>query len=76
VAWTSTTGVQWRHTRRSEARDVNLDDGRVGGVDLDSGRVAEVHAEEERGTDVEAVGAASSRTRRRSERTDRCVAEK
>jgi hypothetical protein len=60
---------QWRRIwRRSEAHGVNLDDGRIGGVDLDDGHVVEAHTEEERGTDVEADGAASRRMWRRSRR--------
>jgi hypothetical protein len=50
-------GPQWRwgrtsmaveaHAEEEWARDVNLDNGRAGGVDLDGGRAVEAHAEEE-----------------------------
>jgi hypothetical protein len=49
---------------------MNLDGRRASGVDLNNGRTVEVHAEEERSAGVEAVGAASRQTRRRS--TRRC----
>jgi hypothetical protein len=38
---------------------VNLDGRRASGMDLDDGHAVEAHVEEERGTGVEAVGAAS-----------------
>jgi hypothetical protein len=49
------------HTEEERARSVNLDGGRMGGMDLDGGGGW-------RGTDVEAVVAASRQTRRRSDR--------
>jgi hypothetical protein len=73
VAWTSTVGVQWRHTRRrNEVCGVNLDGECACGVDLDSGCAVEAHVEEERGTDVEAINVASRRTQRRSGRQWMC----
>jgi hypothetical protein len=49
-------------------RGMNLDSRSVGGVDLNNERTVEVHVEEERSARVEAVGAASRQTRRRSMR--------
>jgi hypothetical protein len=48
-------------TEEERAHGMNLDGGRVGGMDLDGGGG-------QRGTDVEVVGMASRRTRRRSGR--------
>jgi hypothetical protein len=67
VAWTSMVGAQWRRMwRRSEARGVNLDGGHAGGLDFNGRHAVETHVKEERGTGVEAIGAASRWTRRRS----------
>jgi hypothetical protein len=49
------------HSEEERVRGVNLDGRPVGGVDLNGGDAVEAHTEEERGADVEVVGAASRR---------------